>query len=65
MREKKERKERKEERKGKKKEKKEEEEEEKRKETEPASCNGKTQTGSEWNCAMRGRCLPTSVLFYA
>ena len=41
---KKERKERKEERKGKKKEKKEEEEEEKRKETELASCSGRTRT---------------------
>ena len=60
-----ERKERKEERKGKKKENKEVEEEEKRKETKPASCSGWTWTGSEQNCAMRGRCLPTSVLFYA
>ena len=55
----------KEERKGKKKEKKEEEEEEKRKETKPASCSGRTRTGSERNYATKGRCLPTSVLFYA
>ena len=33
------------------------------KETEPASCNGQTQTGLERNCDMRGRCLPTSILF--
>ena len=47
------------------KEKKEEEEEEKRKGTRPASCSGRTRTGSERNCTMRGRCLPTSILFYA
>ena len=62
---KKERREKKEERKGKKKEKKEEEEEEKSKETKPTSCSGRTRTGSEQNCATRGMCLPTSVLFYA
>ena len=61
---KKERKERKEEMKGKKKENREEEEEKKRKKIEPASCSGQTQTGSERNCATRGRCLSTSVLFY-
>ena len=58
--EKKERKERKE----RKMKKKEEEEEEKRKGTEPALCSGQTRTGSEQNCTTRGRCLPTSVLFY-
>ena len=42
-----------------------EEEEEKRKGTGPASCSGQTRTGSEQNCATRGRCFPTSVLFYA
>ena len=57
-REKKERKERKE-------RKKDEEEEKKRKGTRPASCSGRTRTGSEWNCTTRGRCLSTSVLFYA
>ena len=47
------------------KEKKEEEEEEKRKGTGPVLCRGQTWTGSEQNCATRGRCLPTLVLFYA
>ena len=45
--------------------KKEEEEEEKMKETEPVSSSGWTWTGSERNCSMRGRYLPTSILFYA
>ena len=45
--------------------KKDEEEENKRKGTRPASCSGRTRTGSEWNCTTRGRCLSTSILFYA
>ena len=33
--------------------------------SELASYSGQTQKGLERNCAMRGRCLPTLVLFYA
>ena len=59
---KREKKERKREKKGRKKGK-ERRKKRKRKETEPGSCSGRT--GSEWNCVTRGRCLPTSILFYA
>ena len=58
MREKKERKERKERKKKKRKRK-------KKKRRGPASCCGRIRKGLEQNCAMRCRCLPTSVLFYA
>ena len=46
-------------------EKKEREEKEKKKGTGPESCSGLTRTDLEWNYATRGRCLPTSVLFYS
>ena len=54
-----------EERKERKMKKKEEEEEEKRKGTGPTLYSGRTRTGSERNCARRGSCHPTSILFYA